>query len=141
MPTKALRTLKAKEFCMNRAQELQLFRLDLARGNNLDGERVARDLKENEALWQSFVFGRFEFQPLIELRDLAQGFINGDTLFLLTKRQRLAALLEIVNQWRADEVGWQTGNEHGGDFVCQSAWELLGAVLGPDDALVRVWWD
>jgi hypothetical protein len=126
---------------MNRAQQLHLLRLGLASFNNLDGERVARDLKENETLWDAFVFGRFEYQPLIELRDLPQGFVNGDTIFLLTKRKRLEALLALAEKWKSDELGWQTANVHGGDYVSKAPWEMLGADLGPEDVLLRIWWD
>lgn len=126
---------------MNRAQELQLQRLQLGSFNNLDGLRVAHDLMEHEGLWDSFVFGRFEYQPLLELRDLAQGFLSADTVYLLTSKDRLAGFLDLVKPWKADEVGWQTADQQEGAFPDRSAFDLLGAFLGPNDVLVRVWWD
>jgi hypothetical protein len=126
---------------MNRAQEIQLLRLELGSFHGLDGSKVACDLKDHETLWDSFVFGRFLFHPLIELRDLNQGFINADTLYLLTKKDRLSALLKIVEQWKADEVGWRTSEICGGTIDDKSSWDLLGAELDREDALVRVWWD
>ncbi len=126
---------------MNSAQALQLARLKMRSFNRLDGERVASDLSQNEALWISFVFGGFEFQPLLELRDLRHGYINADTLFILTQRRSLKALMHLIESWKADEVGWQTELEHGGDFVCKNPWDMLGAELDPDHALIRVWWD
>jgi hypothetical protein len=109
--------------------------------NRLDGDRVARDLMEHEGLWDSFVFGGFEYQPLIELRDLPQGRINADTIYLLTRKERLDGLLDLVKRWQADEVGWLTEDSREGDFTYKSAFELLGAFLGRNDVLVRVWWD
>jgi hypothetical protein len=109
--------------------------------NALNGNKVADELLAHEDLWIAFVFGRFEYQPLIELRDLPQGFVNGDTIFLLARRDRLSALLALIKQWEADEVGWQSELVHGGDFVCKSAFDMIGASLGPDDVLIRVWWD
>jgi len=109
--------------------------------NKLDGQKVACDLENNQQLWTSFVFGRYEYQPLIELRDLPRGLIKADTLFVLAERKSLKNLLELVTNWRADEVGWRTGSAQGGDFVCKSDFDMLGAFLGDDDALVRVWWD
>ena len=96
---------------------------------------------EHEGLWDSFVFGRFEYQPLIELRDLPQGFINADTVYLLTHKDRRAGLLDLVKQWEADEVGWKTADQQEGIFPDKSVFGLLGSFLGLSDVLVRVWWD
>lgn len=126
---------------MNRPQELQLQRLQLGAFNNLDGPSVAHDLVENQRLWDAFVFGRFEYDLLIELRDLPQGIINADTVYLLTTKDRLAGCLDLIKRWKADEVGWQTADHQEGVFPDRSAFDLLGAFLGPNDVLVRVWWD
>jgi hypothetical protein len=126
---------------MNPAQELQLQRLRMGSFNLLDGNKVADDLLENQALWDSFVFGGFEYMPLIELRDLRKGYINADTIFILTRRERLKDLLGVIEQWKADEVGWQSEEVRGGDFVCKSDFDMLGVFLGPDDFLIRIWWD
>jgi hypothetical protein len=126
---------------MNRPQELQLQRLQLSVFNNMDGPSVAHDLLENQRLWDSFMFGRFEYQPLIELRDLPQGIINADTVYLLTTKDRLADLLKRIERWEADEVGWQTADQQEGAFPDRSDFDLLGASLGPNDVLVRIWWD
>ncbi|MBL8795655.1 MAG: hypothetical protein JNM56_17250 [Planctomycetia bacterium] len=126
---------------MNPAQELQLQRLRLGSFNNLDGNRVADDLRDHKGLWLSFVFGGFEYQPLIELRDLPQGRLRGDTLYLLTHRDKLDGLLDLVKRWKADEVGWLAEDRQEGVFVNKSAFDLIGAFLGPSDVLVRVWWD
>jgi hypothetical protein len=126
---------------MNPAQEVQIQRLRMGSFNLLDGNKVADDLLANQTLWDSFVFGRFEYQPLIELRDLRHGYINADTVFLMTQRDRLKDLLGLIEQWKADEVGWQSEEIRGGDFVCKSDFDVLGAFLGRDDFLIRVWWD
>ena len=126
---------------MNRAQELQLTRLRMGSFNNLDGHKVADDLAAHEGLWGAFVFGGFEYQPLIELRDLPRGIINADTIYLLTSKDKLGGLLDLIQRWKADEVGWLTEDKREGIFANKSAFDLLGAFLGPEDVLVRVWWD
>jgi hypothetical protein len=126
---------------MNRPQELQLERLRLGSFNNLDGPSVAHDLVEHHRLWDSFVFGRFEDAPLIELRDLPQGIVNADTVYLLKTNDRLVGLLTLIERWKADDVGWQTADQQEGAFPDMSDFDLLGASLGPNDVLVRIWWD
>lgn len=128
---------------MNRAQEIQLERLRLGSFNNLDGELVANDLKNNEDLWLSFVFGRFGYLDLVELRDLPSGHINGDELFILAKTSNVPVRLKLIRDWKADEVGWKTDMDGGGDHVVCDDYYLkrFGAGLGPDHALMRIWWD
>src|SRR6266542_3830966 len=97
---------------MNKPQQLQLERVRITSYNALNGERVARDLETNEALWDGFVFGRFHYGELIELRDLPAGHLNADTLYLSTTRERLPELLRLAETW-AGEVSWYTNNDPG----------------------------
>src|SRR6266536_3332509 len=97
---------------MNRPQQLQLERVRITAFNAFQGERVARDLETNEALWDGFVFGRFRLLELIELRDLPSGYLNADTLYLSTTRERLQDLLRLAETW-AGEVSWHA-NDYAG---------------------------
>ena len=116
---------------MNMAQELQFERIKLASFNNFDGHNVAYWLRENQHLWKSFVFGRFKYFELIELRDMHTGSINADTLYILTTKDQLAGLLVLINKFDANEVDYYDRDEQ-----C-----LLGGGLGKDEVFVHVWWD
>ncbi len=112
--------------------------------NNLDGNNVAEDLRHHEELWHSIVLG-FEHQSLTEVRDLPPGviaaaFIRPDTIYVLTSRNKFPGLLDLMQRWEADEVGWLSETAQEGPFGNKSAFDLIGTSLGPDDMLVRVWW-
>jgi hypothetical protein len=124
---------------MNQPQRLQLERVRLTEFNALHGERVARDLETNEPLWDAFVFGRFHHFQLIELRDLPAGYLNADTLYLLTTRERLPALLRLAESW-AGEVS--THSNEGPGFRSREQFERdWGASLDDEQVVVQVWWD
>ena len=116
---------------MNMAQELQFERLKLARFNSFDGEYVGQLLRDNQRLWTSFVFGRFNYFELIELRDLRHGVINADTLYLVTDTTRLADLLIVIGKMSADEVSYTDKDDN----------LQYGGGLERNEVLVRVWWD
>jgi len=67
---------------MNQAQEIQFQRLKMGSFNSFDGERTAAELKKHKSLWTGFVFGRFNYGSLIELRDISQDYLNADTLMI-----------------------------------------------------------
>jgi hypothetical protein len=124
---------------MNKPQQLQLERVRIGSFNALDGKRVARDLETNEALWDGFVFGRFHHGELIELRDLPEGHLNADTLYISTTREQLPELLRLAERW-AGEVSWHTNEESG--FESREAFDRdWGGGFGDDQAVVQVWWD
>jgi hypothetical protein len=115
----------------NEAQELQYQRMKLGSFNNFDGEFVGQSLRMHEGLWTAFVFGRWQYCDLIELRDMRSGYINGDTLYILTKKKKLSDLLLLITRWSADEVNCYTKDKE----------YRLGGGFEKDDVLVRVWWD
>ena len=115
----------------NKAQEIQFERMKLASFNNFDGESVGESLRRSKHLWKAFVFGRWEYFDLIELRDLSTGYLNADTLYILTDKRKLADLLIIINGWSADEVNYYTEDKS----------HRLGGGFYKDTVLVRVWWD
>lgn len=143
------------------AQDLQLQLLELARFNNLDGPRVASDLRSNLDLWRSAMLVRLTepvFQklenpvtrttppvPLVNrvdlicLRDLPDNFINLDTLFIMTEPGMASRLELTAGTWCPDALQW---------FTVQEARRALGASrfdftdYGPSDPfLLRLWWD
>jgi hypothetical protein len=105
--------------------------MKLASFNEFDGEFVGQSLRQNQHLWKAFVFGRWQYFDLIELRDLADGYLNADTLYILTHKDKLADLLILISKWSADEVHYETEDK---DF-------RLGGGLDKDSVFVRVWWD
>jgi len=132
----------------NRPQEIQFERLELGGFNELDGKKVAKDLREHPELWDSFVFGRFEYFDLIELRDLAGGILNADTLMLLVPAEKLGHLYKLAKGWKYDEIGHYqmidgelTGFGVGYYEGKEELWKHLGGGLAEGKALVRVWWD
>jgi len=137
----------------NKPQQLQMDRVIEGSFNGFDGPMVAKSLADNADLWDGFVFGRFGYFTLIELRDISQGYLNADTLMILTtkgnKNSRLKKLLEVIETWRADEVGYNYYTP-ARKFVVKGtapfnqekdAFTELGSSLGDDQVLIRVWWD
>jgi hypothetical protein len=122
---------KENKQTINKAQEIQFERMKLASFNCFDGDFVGESLRENTHLWKSFVFGRWQYFDLIELRDMHYGTINADTLYILTDKSKLADLLILIGSWSADEVNYYTEDK---DF-------RLGGGLDKNTVLVRVWWD
>ena len=120
-----------RAYAINEAQELQYQRMKLGSFNNFDGEFVGQSLRAHQELWTAFMFGRWQYFDIIELRDMRSGYVNGDTLYILTKKERLSELLLLITQWSADEVNCYTE-----DKDCR-----LGGGFEKDDVLVRVWWD
>jgi len=129
---------------MNEKQKIQLTRLRLRSFNFLDGNDVADSLARNQHLWQSFIFGRFKYGWLIELRDLPDDYLNADTLYILTYKDNLSVLLDVISTWSADEVGW-VGAESSEGPIGMTSKELASAFgshpFPADLAVVRVWWD
>ncbi len=132
---------------MNAAQRLQLERVKLASFNDFDGEKVAKSLEENENFWISFVFGRFVYGTLIELRDLSDNHINGDEMYLLTTIDKIKEIEKLVEDWEVNEVGYITWNEENwvgtpssfrpyDKFV-----NAYGAGLEGNQVVFRFWWD
>lgn len=132
---------------INPAQRIQLERLKLGSFNEFDGEQVAQDLEEHSDLWQSFVFGRFKYSQLIELRDLHGGDINADAIYALVPKNKLDSFLKMAKKWKPNELGYyyQEGEKtHTEGTVSYRSDELhmaLGACLEKNQILIRLWWD
>lgn len=129
---------------MNDAQKIQIERLRLGSFNALDGNYVADRLGMNQHLWLSFLFGRFKYSWLIELKDLPDGYVNADTLYILANKKNLPLLLDEINTWSADEVGWAT-SEDSYESIGMTPKELASAFgsypFPAHLAVVRAWWD
>jgi hypothetical protein len=124
---------------VSEAQELFLRMLEMTSFNNLEGQRVARDLRSHCELWRACVFTRQGALALLVLRDLPEDIIAYDTLFILAAPSHQDQLQRVVEGWEADEVSWIGFDE---------ARRMLGgrrAVEGlegdPERTILRVWWD
>ena len=143
----------------NKPQQIQLQRVVEGTLNNFDGEKVAQSLEENQTLWEGFVFGRFDFGVLIELRDIKSGNLNADTLMILTTKDNLEELLKIIDTWNAVEIGYNyysrvpiTGTDCTetklfafgfSPFLKKHSGNLhnnFGCDLDENQVIVRVWW-
>jgi hypothetical protein len=117
------------------AQQLQIQKLNMIRYNELDGTKVVNLLASHANLWEGYVFGRFEFFTLNELRDIKTG-VNADTLYLQPKHGKEDKLFALCQQFCADEVDFVNGAK---------AAELMGSytpeILSNPKGLIRVWWD
>jgi hypothetical protein len=116
---------------INKAQEIQYERMKLASFNNFDGDFIGKSLRENKHIWKAFVFGRWQYFDLIELRDMHYGSINADTLYILADKAKLPDLLILIGKWSADEVNYYTEDK---EF-------RLGGGFDKNTVLIRVWWD
>ena len=132
---------------MNAIQKIQLDRVRAASFNNLDGELVANDLEASQELWKGFVFGRFKYYELIELRDISEAILNADTLMILTTIEKWPELQKLINSWNADEVGWigMVDREicylHTYPCTKEELFQNYGGGLEEGEIIVRVWWD
>lgn len=118
-------------------QEIILELIKRSSFNEFDGERVVKDLKSNRKLWNGVIMEREAYGDpinLIKLRDISDNYHNVDTLFILPKKGKEAALYKIAKKWKADEIDWI-----GGDMACR----LLGSseMKGNPKAILRLWFD
>jgi hypothetical protein len=133
---------------MNEAQELQFRRLELCEYVGGDvrtkGKTVASDLRKHSGLWDSFVFGRFDWGQLIELRDLPEGHLNADTLFIMTTVERYEDLRAVILTWKPHSF---SATETKCSATCLSAHtrhvaDMMGLSEMPEGVVVcQVWWD
>lgn len=129
---------------INECQKIQLERIRLASFNGLDGDKVARSLAANRNLWTGFVFGRFKYNELIELRDISQDSINADTLMVLTTKDKWPEIEKLAQEWDANEYGYidSEGNRVGTHcYDKKEFWSSYGASLENNEIVVRIWWD
>jgi hypothetical protein len=82
---------------------------------------------------------------MVELRDLASGRINADEVYIFAEKRNLDALMKLIQDWKADEIGWRTDDLVEGDFDDPHNdfwWRRFGlSGIGPNHAVIRVWWD
>ena len=132
--------------------------LDLIRNagrwNNFDGERVATDLQQNRLLWRAayLTVGSHQLFPelrpyaiehrfnLLPLRQLSEGYLSYDTLFLLPEANAHHQLERLAAGWNADELSWWTL-----DFVSRAMMvsKKRHDHLFPDKTrgVLYLWWD
>ena len=111
------------------AQELQFELMRLATADNLDGDRVVKDLKAHANLWEGALIGR---NDLVGLRDLRDGYWNADTLVVLSSGKDDAVLEALAKNWQADSVSWIEG---------EAAVTLIGGSTRSQPRILMVWWD
>lgn len=128
-------------------QEVQFTLMRLSSFNNFDGDLVADSLLAHSDLWEGWILDRAGYyaesrrrdvyengglkegqlmpEPidLIRLRDIAQGYWNVDTLYILpNKGKEKDVELLAHREWGADEIDWVDGADCG-------------------RPVLRVWWD
>lgn len=134
---------------MNDVQKIQFDRMRRTSFNDFDGAMVARELESISDRWKAVLFGRFANSTLIELRDLADGHINADTVMILAYVGEAGYIMEVAEEeWHADEVGccWIVDGtlrcEGQSPFTdVQQLHRQYGATLNAGEALIRLWWD
>ena len=88
-------------------------------------------------------FGWFDWGQLIE-RDLPNGHLNVDTLFLKTTEDRAEALHALILSWKPDEYAAteaEAGRPSYSNFTRHFA-EMMGvSQLREGVVVIRAWWD
>ena len=123
---------------VNKVQELNLELISIASFNNFDGEQVVKDLLGHRDLWRGVVIDRADYAQtasvetinLIKLRDIANGYWNVDTLYILPEKGKESELKAITATWGADEVDYESAE-----------WSQRALGGGEEATILRVWWD
>ncbi|MDD3877049.1 MAG: hypothetical protein PHT69_10535 [Bacteroidales bacterium] len=121
---------------MSHQQELNLELISLARHNNLKGDEISEDLKNNQHLWVSaygFFSGDEGIRHLIPLRDMTR-YWHIDSLAITCKKEHKEALKAIIKKWNPSEIYEHKDREEG--FYVKEYLQLNGS-----DILMEVWWD
>lgn len=87
---------------MNKAQDIQIQWLALAKMNELDGARIAADLRANEKLWRRAMLMATETTAFLPLRDLADAGFMGDRLYIVAPRTATRPLKRLTAEWNYD---------------------------------------
>jgi len=125
---------KPKEPTTEPPNEIQLKVLDLirhVRSNLFNGEKVVKDLLKNRDWWTAVWFSSGRMSDLIPLRDIADGILNVDTLYIIPAKGKEREIEALAKSWQADEVEWLSEEE------CS---ERLG-MFPAETEVLRVWWD
>jgi len=124
-------------------QEIQFERLKLCQYNDMDGKKVAALLEKEKKRWKAFMLCRVDYHELIELRDMASGILNTDTLFILTEEKHIDFLTTAFKKLSADEIGYiNSKNEaYGVASDPDKFWQVFGGGLESGQVVMRIWWD
>lgn len=132
---------------LSHPQKLQFMLMLDGQFNQFDPYLVIRDLLENRDQWIGVIMDRaFRHETkagkyaigklvtdLIKLRDIASGYWNVDTVFLLVSETHAVAMEKLAQRWSADNIVVLNGKETD---------EVIG--VGRADSterLISVWWD
>ena len=121
---------------MTRQQELTLELISLAINNELNGEQVAKDLRNNQHLWISaygYFCGHVGLNHLIPLRDM-HSFWHIDSIAITCKREHKKELVAIIKKWESSEIYVYKDIDEGENiktYLSRSGAEVL----------INVWWD
>ena len=137
---------------ITKAQKTVLELMKLSSFNKFDGEEVVNDLQKHKTKWTGVIWGRFANCPLIILRDIADGYYSGDTMYLSCPAKYVSDVRKLASKWRADEVGYYCDGEleepYDGilealvrDDEDNDGFSPLGAPPSPKTAYFRIWWD
>jgi hypothetical protein len=136
------------------AQQIYLNLIDASgHWNDFDGPRIASDLRKHIHLWRSAVVLRLprvlrgtpitELQhsvDLIALRDLCEGHINLDCVFILPEPAQQEELERLALQWSPDEVVWIPRRE-AAKAMGMSKLKMSDFALDEQMFLLKLWWD
>lgn len=101
-------------------------------------EPVVKALHENQHIFRSFVWGRFDgYAELITLRDMKRGFdnYNADTLYILTEEKNVNDITKLLRDTcPPDELIVESE---------ENTSKKLGSYNYPTSSvrLIRAWWD
>lgn len=118
---------------MNKIQTLIAELIKESSFNNFDGQECVDALLECKEMWKAFMWGRFEHNELITLRDIDTNSFNADTLYLLVvpgKEEQLENFIRL--NLDPDELEWEPKDKAG---------KLLGSWPQTERSLLRCWWD
>lgn len=121
---------------MTRQQELNLELISLARHNNLNGKRIAKDLRTNLHLWVAaygFHFTGIGIYHLIPLRDMLLWW-HIDSIAITCKKSQKKDLINLIKKWKPHEIYVYKNAEDG-------FYEEHFLRQGDVDVLIKVWWD
>ena len=117
--------------------ELQLIRA-AGQWNSFEGPSIDEALRGNKALWRAAMLSR-EHKPLIQLRDLSQGFVNADNLYILVEPGKTKELENLARKWGASEMSWlnieQASEAMGTGVLSKSAW-----TSDSKRVILQLWW-
>jgi hypothetical protein len=107
----------------NSPQEVQLELLRITKSNELDGERVAADLRQHSELWKAVALHQPE-DIGVTLVYLTSGDVAADAIYILSSGRDDEALLRLADGWSSSGITWED------EIVAPSEGRVL-----------RAWWD